>query len=463
MFVKQFRIESLGNSSYLVGSEQAGVCAVVDPVRDVDIYIREAEALGVQIQYSLETHVHNDFISGSRELAARVGATVCASAAAGLVFDHRPLREGDVLQMDEVRLEVVATPGHTPEHISYLATDTSRGGGPHALFSGGALLVGGVARSDLLGKELAPFLGRWFHQTIRQKLTGLDDQVTVYPTHGGGSFCLVTPHGSGATVTTIGQERASNPYFQAERADRFLELALSELPSYPKYYKRMSHINVRGPRILGGPPTLYPLSPREVWARAQRGSAIIDARSPDEYAAAHVPRAYSIYFGGSFSSWVGWLVDEGKRIALVAPDDAESREEMVRQLVRIGYDELDGYLDGGMDAWRRARLPVATIQVMTPQELYPLLEGGGGPVPLDVRFDYEWQAGRVPNAVHFELGELPERAGSLSPDRRYAAICALGIRSATAASVLEQAGLKDVILVSGGTSAWREAGYPLET
>jgi hydroxyacylglutathione hydrolase len=225
----------------------------------------------------------------------------------------------------------------------------------------------------------------------------------------------------------------------------------------------MAHINVRGPRILGGLPTLYPLSPREVWARAQRGSAVIDTRSPDEYAAAHVPRAYSIYLGGSFSSWAGWLLDEGKRIALVADDDPESREEMVRQLVRIGYDELDGYLDGGMDAWRRARLPVAAIQAMTPQELYPLLEGGGGPVPLDVRFDYEWQAGHVPNAVHFELGELPERAGSLSPDRRYAAICASGIRSATAASVLEQAGLKDVILVSGGTSAWREAGYPLET
>jgi hydroxyacylglutathione hydrolase len=463
MFVKQFRIESLGNSSYLVGSEQACVCAVVDPVRDVDIYIREAESLGVRILYSLETHVHNDFISGSRELAARVGATVCASAAAGLVFDHRPLREGDVLEIGEARLDVVATPGHTPEHISYLATDTSRGGGPHALFSGGALLVGGVARSDLLGEKLAPFLGRWFHQTIRQKLTGLDDQVTVYSTHGGGSFCLVTPHGSGATVTTIGRERASNPYFRAESEDRFLELTLSELPSYPRYYKRMSHINVRGPRILGGLPTLYPLSPREVWARAQRGSAVIDTRSPDEYAAAHVPRAYSIYLGGSFSSWVGWLLDEGKRIALVANDDPESREEMVRQLVRIGYDELDGYLDGGMDAWRRARLPVATIQAMTPQELYPLLEGSGGPVPLDVRFDYEWHAGHVPNAVHFELGELPERTGSLSPDRRYAAICASGIRSATAASVLEQAGMKDVILVLGGTSAWREAGYPLET
>jgi hydroxyacylglutathione hydrolase len=235
MFVKQIRVESLGNSAYLVGSQEAGTCAVVDPLPDVELYIREAESLGVRITHALETHIHNDFISGSRELAARTGATICASAAGGLLFDHQSLRKGDSLTLGEVRLDVVATPGHTPEHISYLATDTSSGGGPSALFSGGALLVGGVGRSDLLGKQLAPFLGRWFHRTIKEELQGLDDQVAVYPTHGGGSFCMAAPAGSGDS-STIGQERGSNPFFQASTEEEFLELAMADLPPYPTYY-----------------------------------------------------------------------------------------------------------------------------------------------------------------------------------------------------------------------------------
>ena len=278
MFVKEIRIESLGNSSYLVGSQEAKVCAVVDPVRDVDIYIREAESLGMKIVYALETHVHNDFISGGRELAARSGATVCASAVGGLAFDHRPLRPGDSIELGEVRLRVAATPGHTPEHISFLATDTSKGGGPEALFSGGALLVGGVARSDLLGKQLAPFLGRWFHRTIIRELKPLDDAVVVYPTHGGGSFCLAAAPTGGNSTTTIGQERRSNLYFQAETEEEFLELALGDLPSYPIYYKRMAPINRQGPRILGWLPKLFPLSSREVWTRVQGQGIAIDAR-----------------------------------------------------------------------------------------------------------------------------------------------------------------------------------------
>lgn len=204
MLTRQIQIKSLGNSSYLVCSEEAKACAVVDPVRDVDLYTREADALGYSILYSLETHVHNDFISGSRELPARTGATVVASAASGLVYDHRAICPGDCVELGEVRLDAIATPGHTPEHISFLATDRSRSGIPHALFSGGALLVGGIARTDLLGRDVAPFLGRWFYRTITQELVGLGDDVEVYPTHGSGSFCLANAAGSGDSTTTIG-------------------------------------------------------------------------------------------------------------------------------------------------------------------------------------------------------------------------------------------------------------------
>lgn len=458
MYVKQIQIESLGNSSYLIGSEADGVCAVVDPVRDVDIYIREAEALGATIQHSLETHVHNDFVSGSRELAARTGATVCASGASGLVFDHRRLRHGDRIELGDVAIDVLATPGHTPEHVSYLAADAS---GSKALFSGGALLVGGVARSDLLGKDLAPFLGRWFHRTITRELRPLDDDVAVYPTHGMGSFCLASPAGSGATTTTVGQERRTNPFFQADSEDEFLELALSDLPSYPTYYGRMADVNVRGPRILGGVPGLYPLSPREVWVRMQGESVGIDIRSGTEYASAHIPRSYSIPFAGSAGTWVGWLIEGGKPI-VVTGDNPQDREDMVRQLIRIGYDSLDGYLEGGMEAWRDARLPVAEMAVTSPRELYAALEGGEGPVPLDVRFDHEWRDGHVPEAVHVELGDLPGRLQSLPRESSYATLCAAGVRAATAASVLEREGFTQVSLVEGGTTAWVGAGLPLE-
>ena len=461
MLVKQIQIESLGNSSYIVGSEEEKICAVVDPVRDVDLYIREAEALGLRIAYSLETHVHNDFISGSRELAARTGATVCSSGAGGLVFEHRPLRPGDSIDLGEVRLDVIATPGHTPEHISYTATDTSHSGHPLALFSGGALLVGGVARSDLLGKDVAPFLGKWFHRTIKRELQSLDDDVQVYPTHGGGSFCLASPSGSAATTTTVGQERATNAFFQATTEEEFLDLALSDLPPIPAYYKRMGNINVRGPRILGSLPTLYPLAAKEVWVRAQRDAIVLDTRTPEEYATAHVPRSYSVPFGGSSGTWVGWLVENDKPLVVVS-DDATAREEMVRQLIRIGYDLFDGYLEGGVDAWQETRLPVSHIPTVTVDEFRAQMQSEPRLVPLDVRFAYEWQSGHVPGARHIDLGDLQDNVDSLSKHDRIASLCAAGIRAATAASVLERAGFDDVELVLGGTNAWRDASYPLE-
>ena len=460
MFIKQIRLESLGNSSYLVGSEEAGVCAVVDPVRDVDIYIREAEALGVRILCTLETHIHNDFISGGRELAACIGATVCSSASGGLLFDHRPLRKGDTIEVGEVRLDVLETPGHTPEHISFLATDTSREASPSALFSGGALLVGGVARSDMLGKQVAPFLGRWFHRTIRQELQLLDDEVGVYPTHGGGSFCLATP-ASDRTVSTIGEERATNLFFQAATEGEFLELALAELPSFPTYYRRMANVNRRGPRVLGALPGLYPLAPRGIWVRVQDDGIAVDTRTATDYASAHVPGSYSVPLGNSFGTWVGWLVEPGRPLVLVV-DDASVVEEAVRQLIRIGYESLEGYIAGGMADWEAARLPVAQLATMSTEDLHGRMEGGGGPLALDVRFDNEWKQGHVPGALHVELGQLPEHVDGLPRDRHYATLCAAGVRAATAASILQREGFKDASLVLGGTEAWRSAGFPLE-
>ena len=323
------------------------------------------------------------------------------------------------------------------------------------------MLVGGVARSDLMGKQIAPFLGRWFYRTIREELQPLDDLVAVYPTHGGGSFCLATTAGPSGTSSTIGLEGTTNPYFQAATEAEFLDLALGDLPSFPTYYKRMANINRRGPRILSPLPALYPLSPREAWVWLQGEGIGIDARPADNYATSHVPGTYSIPFGNTFGTWVGWLVEPGKPLVLVT-EDLSIIDDAVRQLIRVGYDVLEGYLEGGMDAWEQARLPVAKLRTVSPGELYDELEGGSGPLPLDVRFDHEWQHGHVPGALHVELGDLPDHVDGLPRERSYATLCAAGVRAATAASILEREGFQDVALVVGGTEAWRRAGYPLE-
>ena len=461
MLVKQLRIESLGNSSYLLASQEGGACAVIDPVRDVDIYLKEAQDLGVSITHVLETHVHNDFVSGSRELAARTGATIVASAAGGLQFDHRPVKEGDSIEMGELDVRVMETPGHTPEHISFAVTDRDRGRGPHALFTGGALLVGGIARSDLLGKQLAPFLARWFFKTIRQKLQPLSDDVVVYPTHGGGSFCLAMPSSDAGDATTIGQERIANPFFQAEREDEFLELALGDMPSYPSYYKRMAGINRRGPRVLMSLPALPPLSPREFWGWIQGDAEAIDVRAPVDFAEAHPPGAYSVPYGSSVGTWVGWLVPEGRPLLFVTEAD-DTHEDLARQLIRIGYDNLVGYLEGGMEGWSRAKLPHSSLKTLSIAELHRQHEAGQAPMLVDVRFNHEWKEGHIPGALHVELGDLLEHMDGLPRDAALATTCAAGVRGSTAASLLQREGFSDVSVILGGVNDWREAGYPLE-
>ena len=462
MQVKQLWTESLGNCSYLLVSQEAGTCAIIDPTRDVDVYTQEAESLGVRITHVLETHVHNDFISGSRELAAQTGATIAASAAGGLQFDHQPLRDRDRIELGELTIQALATPGHTPEHISFAVTDRERDHGPHALFTGGALLVGGVARSDLLGKQLAPFLGRWFYRTIRQQFHPLDNEVAVYPTHAGGSFCLTTPTISSSRSSTIGQERSNNPFFQAQTEDEFLELALGDLPSYPTYYKRMAGINRRGPRLLGHLPALNPMAPKEAWVRLQSEALAVDARLPEAFAESHVPGAYSIPFGSSFGSWVGWLIPDRKPLLFVT-DSPESHDELTRQLIRIGYDDLLGYLESGMASWSKAKLPTASLNTLTVGELHRQWQAGHAPLLVDVRFDYEYREGHVPTTLHVELGDLPEHVDGLPRDAGLATLCAAGFRACTAASILQRDGFSDVSLVLGGTDAWREAGYPLES
>ncbi|MDP2663689.1 MAG: MBL fold metallo-hydrolase [Dehalococcoidia bacterium] len=457
MFVKQFVDSGLGNSSYLVGSAESGVAVAIDPARDAELYIREAEQRGVRTTHILETHLHADFVSGSRELEARTGAVICAGAKASLQYDHRPVREGEILETVGLRFRVVETPGHSPEHVSYLAVDPSDR--PLALFSGGAIIVGGAARTDLLGHEHTEALTHSLFHTMREKLAPLPDDVEVYPTHGAGSFC-VAPAGT-ERVTTIGAERRHNTLFQATSEESFVRRAVEGLSSYPAYFKRMRGINQRGPRILGGIPVLAPLKPGAVKRRMDEGALIVDSRPGPVFAACHIPESYGAPLRDAFASWVGWVVPPDRPLILVSTG-YETHHEIARQLVGIGYDDLAGYLEGGVEAWVEAGYPVSRVPVWSVSDLREALASPNPPLVLDVRQDSEWDDGHIPKAVHVEGGSVPEEAEALPRDRTIAVHCGSHQRSVTALSILERQGFKHLALVQGGFGAWERAGYEVE-
>ncbi len=458
MILKQFVDEGLGNSSYLIGSEETGSTAVVDPQRDVEKYVQVAGGLGLRLQYALDTHLHADFVSGARELAALLGLRVGASAEAQLAYEHLPLREGDTLALGELSLGVLATPGHSPEHISFTVSGPKQSA-PAAVFTGGALIVGGAARTDLLGHEHAAPLARRLYHTLHHKLLTLPEAVNVYPTHGAGSFCIAPT--SPDRVTTIGRERTANRLARARDEDEFVALALEGLPSYPTYFKELRPVNQRGPRVLGGLPALPPLTPaalRDWWAQ---GGAVLDVRPARLFADGHLPGAYGIALETPLITWAGWLIPFGTPLVLVADSEAE-RQEAVRQLIRIGYDDLRGYLAGGLAAWTEAGLPVERVQSIDVAELRRQLERGKGPIVLDVRQDDEWLAGHIPGAVHIENGRLAYADLLLPPDRPIAVHCQHRNRSTAGLAVLARRGFRNLMLVEGGFAAWTQAGFPVE-
>ncbi len=460
MFIEQFVDKGLGNSAYLVGSFETKVAVLIDPLRDVDRYVSAADRLGVKITHVLETHLHADFLSGARELAARNAVLIGASAEAGLAFEHRPLAEGDRLMVGELALGVLATPGHTPEHVSFTVESAPGAqGSPAALFSGGALIVGGAARTDLIHHNLTEPLARRLYHTIHDKLLKLADEVAVYPTHGAGSFCAAPAVPD--RTTTIGRERAGNPLAQARSEQEFVELALRGLPSYPHYFKKLRDINQRGPKVLGGLPVLKPLEPAAVLDQMARGVAVLDVRPAPKFAEGYIAGSYGIALDAPLITWAGWLLPFGTRLALVTEGPAD-REEAIRQLIRIGYDDLRGFLEGGFAAWEAAGLPVGHIRKITVAELRERMGSRDAPVVLDVRQEREYAAGHIPGALHIENGRLPFDDLPLPADRPIAVHCQHRNRSTAGVSVLARRGFRNLLLVEGGFANWQGAGFEIE-
>jgi len=460
MFIETIKVDSLSNQTYVVGSEQSGQCVVIDPVRDIDQYTSIASNHGVRVSYALETHLHNDFISGVRELAAQTGCQVGASASGGTLFPSVRLEDGDEFDLGEFKLKVLHTPGHTPEHISFLVEEQ---GEPTAIFTGGALIMGGAARVDLLGSRVAPFLARWLYQTIHGKLLKLPDSVRVYPTHGGGSFCSAAAPAGDKTSTTIGEEREHNPFAAEVEESSFVKFALTGLGSYPSYYKRMADINRRGPDVLGGVPQPASLTPLSVRNQLGENALLVDGRQQLLFNEQHVPGSFAVPFGNTFATWLGWLLPLGQSLILLPPDP-DHQDAMVRQLIRIGYDRINGFLAGGFEAWKAAGLPTESAIGIDLETLKDLSDQEHAPIILDVRQQSEFQAGHIKGALNIELGELQEHLDGLPRDLPVVTVCAGGMRASMAGGILQRDGRDNVkVLAESGTGAWIDQGYPSAT
>jgi hydroxyacylglutathione hydrolase len=439
--------EGLGNSAYVVELGD-GRALVVDPARDPTPYLGLARWRRLQVAYAAETHLHADFLTGSRELAAADGARVLAPVASRLGFDHRGLEDGEEVDLGGLTLRVLATPGHAPEHASYLLLDDGR---PVALFSGGALLVGTMARTDLAGPELTEPLARAAYRSLHRRLLSLPDELGVYPTHGAGSFCSA-PVG-GERTTTIGAERRHNRLLAAPDEDAFVAELLAGFGSYPPYFLRLRERNRAGPELLGSDWRVLPLlSTDRIREHVDGGGLLVDARPVTAFASGHVPGALSIALRPAFASWLGWLVDDTRPLAFVLDED-QDRGELARQCRTIGYDHLLGELAGGMAAWRAAGLPQAQLPLVQAEQL-----GDQPALVLDVRQASEVADGHLPGAVAVELGALAgDRLPAELPEGPATVMCAHGERAMTAASLLERAGRRDLRVALGGPEDWRRA------
>ena len=462
MRLQQFVIEGLGHLSTLIADDSAGVAAAVDPRRDVDIYLDAARASGLRITHVVETHLHNDYVSGGRELAAMTGARHVIGAGAELRHEHGPVRDGETFDVGSLRFEALDTPGHTPEHVSYAVADRSRADEPILLLTGGSLLVGSVGRTDLLGSANAVPFAHLMYRSLHDVILGHEDSVAIYPTHGGGSLCSTDI--ASTTWSTIGYERRHDPLLAPMEVDAFARALLSGQPTVPRYFARMRPINQAGPRLLGGVvPAPRPISVAEASAAVDQGALLIDLRSPAEHSVAHVPGSLSIPAGSSFGTWLGWVVPDPDRPLVLVLGSDDQWDDAIRQALRIGFESVAGYVHGGFAAWAEAGRPVEAGSALEAAGLAHLLSNSRAeaPVVIDVRQASEYEAGHVPGALAIGAGDLSDRLDSLPRDRPIATICASGYRASVAASLLRAAGFSQVAWVAGGTPTWEAAGYPV--
>jgi hydroxyacylglutathione hydrolase len=429
--------DGLGNSAYLVDLG-GGRALAVDPSLDLRAFQEEAERRNLTVAFAADTHLHADFLSGALQLAELYGTRVLASAAGGRMFDHVGLSDGDEVDLGGLTLRTLATPGHTGEHLAFELLD-----GPNSLgvFTGGSLIVGGAARTDLSGSDQTEALSRAQYRSL-QRLAELPDITRVWPTHGAGSFCSAP--GGGERTSTIGREKATNPLLAAADEDTFVKELLGGLGSFPPYFLGLPEENRRG-RAVAGEPLVPGLDASRVAKLSRLGAVVIDVRPVRDFAAGHIPGALSIPLRAVFASWLGWLLTPSSPYVVVRRPDQELTE-IVWQAIKIGYDVPVGELSGGMAAWDG---PTTRTPLRTASEI-------GTSRVLDVRQDNEFHSGHLPGALHVELGDLPDQVADL-PAEPVVVMCGHGERAMTAASILRRAGHVGVGVLEGGVDDWTAA------
>ncbi|MBN1756065.1 MBL fold metallo-hydrolase [bacterium] len=456
MLVKHFFMPKIAHSSYLLAGAKS--CAIIDPQRDVDIYLEAAKELGMKITHILETHLHADFISGHMDLAEITGARIYGPESGECRFDHVSLKEGDSFSIEDIEISILETGGHTPEHISYVVKDLFRGPDPVGVFCGDTLFVGDVGRPDLFPGRARELAGKLFDNL--KKLLALPDFCEVYPAHGAGSLC---GRSMGAKWrSTIGYERRYNEALKISSRERFIDSLTTNMPGAPDHFSRCSGINRDGPTLVSKLPALKGLGPREFQAQAEDPQNIIlDVRNYDSFGGQHIPNAYHIDFGGNLPTFAGWVLPPEKDILLVAYNSEQAEEARV-WLHRVGLDRVTGYLDGGMFLWATMGLPTDSLHQKSVADLYRMATEGTEMVILDVRARTEYDNFHIEGAINIPAPELRTRYQELNPELPMALVCSTGHRSSLGASLLKQRDFHNLYNVAGGMTAYSNAGYVQE-
>lgn len=454
--------DGIAQLSYLVGDTNTGLAAVIDPCTDVEIYEQLARKHGVSVTHIFETHIHADFVSGSRSLAARLGnADIWISDEnSAYEFDGKAVSDGDSFDFGSFALVARHTPGHTPEHLSFEIRESKYKDTPFAVFTGDSLFVGSSGRPDLLGSDQTQSLCDELYRTLYDYYLKLDDYVSIYPGHGAGSSC-------GADIgdrlsSTIGYERRTNSFLKFPDIHSFREFVIGDAPPVPWHYPELKQINTAGPAIMDRLPEIPALLPAD-FRKVMREANVttIDTRSMLAFGGGHVPGAINIGDRPELSTWAGQMFALDQRLLLIVDDDKDV-ERIQRLIVRTGHSNFAGYLTGGMKAWDVAGLPLDSVQQVTVTQLRELLISRNDLIILDVRAPGEWKSGHIPGAEHYFVAEMRDRISGLDKDGHYATYCASGYRASLASSLMQAQGFSDVSNVPGSFSAWRAAGFDIE-
>jgi hydroxyacylglutathione hydrolase len=454
MYFKQFKVEGLGCYSYLIGCPRAGVACVVDPERHVERYLATAQEQGMNITHIFDTHLHADHISGSRELARKTGAKTYLHHGVDSGYEHVPLKEGDRFAFGVAELEILETPGHTPNSVTLAVADTSRSKEPMLILTGDLLFVGDVGRPDLAGADMLGEQVKNLYHSLYKKLESFPEWVEVYPAHGEGSLCGKSM--SPKPMTTLGFERKSNPLLNRMAFDTFREIMTRDFQVRPPNFAAIVEKNRRGPSLLETIPPLRRLTVDEVERAVERGAVLVDIRDSSAFGAAFIPGSLNIGLKPQSANWLGMIVDAEKALVIIADSGAEALDA-TRRFRRVGYDSIVGFLDSGVSDWASLGKPLDHLPQLTVLSLKHVLGKYSDHVLLDVRTDAEWEADHIERAVHKPISNLIREGIDIDTKRHVTAICGSGYRSNIAGSFLKSRGYEQVFSVIGGMTAWKNA------